>query len=163
MDLHPLIALLALVLVANGAPVLAERLLGPLGAWPIDFRRRFPLDQRPLFGSHKTYRGLAASLLATPLAALALDLPATVGVEAALFAMLGDLLSSFSKRRLGLRSGAMALGLDQIPESLLPALALRREMGLSGVDVMALVAAFIVLELVLSRIFYHLHLRKQPY
>ncbi len=163
MDLHPLIDLLLLVLAANGAPLLAERLLGPVADWPLDFNFRLPVDQRPLFGAHKTFRGIIASLAATPLLALLLGLPALAGVEAALFAMLGDLCSSFCKRRLGLHSGAMALGLDQIPESLFPALALRTELGLRGWDIGIFVAVFIGLELVLSRILFHLNLRKQPH
>jgi CDP-2,3-bis-(O-geranylgeranyl)-sn-glycerol synthase len=57
----------------------------------------------------------------------------------------------------------MALGLDQIPESLLPLLVVQRQFDLEWMDIVQLTLAFMVLELVLSRIFYILQIRKQPY
>jgi CDP-2,3-bis-(O-geranylgeranyl)-sn-glycerol synthase len=80
-----------------------------------------------------------------------------------LTAMLGDLLSSFIKRRLGMASSSMALGLDQIPESLLPLLAVAETFELSGSTIAWTVAGFVVLELTLSPIFYWLGIRNQPY
>ena len=63
--------LLFLLFVANGAPVLATRVLDTAGDHPIDGGRRF-LDGRPLFGPSKTWRGLGVALLASTLAALLL-------------------------------------------------------------------------------------------
>jgi hypothetical protein len=83
----------------------------------------------------------------------------TVGVTA----MLGDVLSSFTKRRLGKASSSMALGLDQIPESLLPLLAVMETFDLSGSAVAWTVVGFTVLELALSPIFYWLGVRNRPY
>ena len=48
-------------------------------------------------------------------------------------AMAGDLVSSFMKRRLRLKSEAQAVGLDQIPEVLLPLLLRKSRLGLSGI------------------------------
>jgi CDP-2,3-bis-(O-geranylgeranyl)-sn-glycerol synthase len=92
-----------------------------------------------------------------------LNLPLRIGLQVGTFAVLGDFLSSFSKRRLGLASSSMALGLDQVPESLLPLLAVKHEFRLNWSDILETVVAFIILELLLSRILYHLHIRNRPY
>lgn len=77
--------------------------------------------------------------------------------------MLGDLFSSFLKRRLGIPASGMALGLDQIPESLFPLLAVRAELGLELIQIAGLVAGFLFAELVVSRILFQLRIREQPY
>ena len=76
---------------------------------------------------------------------------------------LGDLLSSFIKRRLKLRPSSMALGLDQVPESLLPLLLLKEPLGLTWPGILRTVVLFFVLELVLSRLLFWLRIRKTPY
>ena len=77
--------------------------------------------------------------------------------------MAGDLLSSFLKRRLGLQSSSKAVGLDQIPESLLPLLACRQALSLTALDIVAGTAIFFVAEVVLSRFLFRLHVRDRPY
>lgn len=162
MDLAVVTKLLLLLIVANGAPIVAHRLFSTRGAWPIDQDYRLP-DGQPLFGHSKTWRGLIAAVLATPPAAWLLGLPPMIGLHVALLAMLGDLLSSFTKRRLHIPPSGMAFGLDQIPESLLPLLVVGTELGLSLTAVLQLSLVFLVLELVLSRLLYHLKIRKRPY
>jgi hypothetical protein len=154
--------LLVLLAVANGAPVLAKRLLGDRLARPLDGGAIF-IDGRPLFGPSKTIRGIVVALAATPLAAALMGLSWQLGVVVAGLAVVGDLLSSFVKRRMGLPSGSMALGLDQIPESLLPLLGAWLFVPLSLLDVLVGVAAFFAGELILSRILFHLNLRERPY
>lgn len=154
--------ILILLFAANGAPLILARLLGERGNWRVDGGLIF-LDGRPLLGPSKTWRGVIGSLLLTPLVAVALSFDAEVGLLAAVLAMLGDLLSSFCKRRLGIRPSGMALGLDQIPEALLPLLVLQKTWNLSGSDIAGLVVAFTVLELALSRVLYWLKIRQQPY
>jgi CDP-2,3-bis-(O-geranylgeranyl)-sn-glycerol synthase len=73
------------------------------------------------------------------------------------------LASSFVKRRLGLPASSMALGLDQIPESLLPAISMRTYAQLSTIDILLVILIFFVGELALSRVFFRLGLREQPY
>ncbi len=153
---------LILIAVANGAPVVAKKLFGRHFDCPVDAGLHL-FDGRALFGPSKTLRGILAALLATPVAALAIGAPAAVGGWIAVWAMAGDLLSSFLKRRLGLPPSSMALGLDQVPESLLPLLAVRIRYGFGAYEITALVGAFIVLELLLSRLFYRLQLRNRPY
>jgi hypothetical protein len=58
--------------------------------------------------------------------------------------MAGDLLSSFVKRRLNLPPSSRATGLDQIPESLLPALVCRGALSSSGLDIAICVGVFLV-------------------
>lgn len=153
--------LVLLLLIANGSPVIIAKILGPRFDWPVDFGRR--LGGQALFGPSKTWRGIIASLIATSLTAWLLGLGFAVGALIAAMAMLGDLLASFSKRRLGLNASSMAPGLDQIPESLLPLWAVREQMGLDWPMLLMLVLAFIVMELLLSRLGYALRLRKHPY
>lgn len=85
-----------------------------------------------------------------------------IGAIIALNAMLGDLSSSFIKRRLGIPSSKMALGLDQIPESLLPLVAVRSYFRLSWSDVLIIMTAFFILELILSHLFNRRYIKTNP-
>ena len=154
--------LLLLISIANGVPIIAAATCGDRGAWPVDGGRRWT-DGRRLLGDTKTWRGVVLAPLATGLGAMLLDWSATVGVVIGVAAMLGDLLSSFVKRRLAIPTSGMALGLDQIPEALLPLLAVADRFALSWPAIAATTAGFIVLELVLSRVLYRLGIRNRPY
>lgn len=154
--------LLILVGIANGAPILADYLLQQRFATPLDVDRCF-IDGRPLFGRSKTYRGILAALLATGLASGAMGLTVGLGVLVGAGAMTGDLLSSFLKRRLGMAPSSMALGLDQIPEVLLPLLLVQRQFALSYTEILKMSLLFLVFELLISRILFRLRIRKQPY
>ena len=77
--------------------------------------------------------------------------------------MAGDCLSSFVKRRFGLEPSSMTLGLDQVPKSLFPAIVCSAYLPLSPVDVLAIVLAFSVGELAMSRLFFAVGLRDRPY
>ncbi len=154
--------LLLLLVAANSAPVLAEFFLGSRGATPVDRGLRLP-DGRPLFGSSKTWRGLLAALLATSLLSWWLGYGMRFGLVFGAAAMIGDLASSFTKRRLGKESSAKSTGLDQVPESFLPSLYAVWVLDLSWWYLALLPAAFMVLEIVVSRPLYKLHIRKRPY
>ena len=102
---------------ANGAPVLFG------GGKPIDLGKNFP-DGRPIFGSHKTYRGFILGLAIGTLVGWAQEVLAPgaglprgntlLGFILSLGAMIGDLLGSFLKRRLDLKPGAPLPVSDQI-------------------------------------------------
>lgn len=154
--------LITLLTVANGAPVIATWILHTRGDYPIDGGVRW-IDRQPLFGSSKTVRGVLLSILATSLTAPLIGLSWRNGVVIAGVAMVGDLLSSFTKRRLRLSSGSRATGLDQIPESLLPLLACTRSLMLTASDIAIAVAIFFVGEVVVSRLLYRVHVRDRPY
>jgi CDP-2,3-bis-(O-geranylgeranyl)-sn-glycerol synthase len=153
---------LVLVLVANGAPIVAKRLFGVWGEGPVDFGARLA-DGGLVFGPSKTIRGLIASLVATALAASLLGLGWKIGALAAAAAMAGDLLSSFVKRRLNMPPQGMAPGIDQAPESFFPLVALMQPLGLTLVDVLAATMLFWISNLVLSRALFNLKIRERPY
>ncbi len=155
-------ASLLMLVIINGAPIVARALLRDRLAAPLDGHRLAP-DGRPWLGNSKTVRGVAAAVLAGAISAPLLGYSPTLGAALGLLAMAGDLLSSFIKRRLGIPSSGMALGLDQIPEVLLPVAALRAALGLSWPAVVVEVALFLIVELVLSRLLFRLRLRKRPY
>lgn len=140
-----------LLCVANAAPVVVAVLLRRRCAWPVDGRRRWRDGER-LLGRSKTWRGLAASLVATAAAASGLGHDASLGLMLAALAMAGDLAASFAKRRLKLPSGASAVGLDQLPESVLPLCVLKGALKLDSVGVALVVVAFLVLDLIGSRL-----------
>jgi hypothetical protein len=50
-----------------------------------------------------------------------------------------------------------------VPESLFPLLLLRKSMDFDALEIVLAVVSFIVLELLVSRLLYWLHIRKQPY
>lgn len=162
MNLVAIAHVLVLLTVANGSPVVAKRIFGMRFSRPLDGGALF-VDNRALLGRSKTIRGLIASLVVTALAARLTGLSWTTGVIFSAAAMAGDLLSSFVKRRMGKPSSAMALGLDQIPESLLPALFASRVFALTMVDVAAITLLFFAGELLVSRILYAINLRDEPY
>ena len=149
--------LLVLLVVANGAPVLVKKALGDQLAQPFDGGALLP-DGRPLFGSSKTVRGVVSSFLATPLVALLMGFQWEVGALVAGGAVAGDLL-----RRLGFPRSSMALGLDQIPESLFPLVACRLLLPVTLVDILVGDAIFVAGGLILSPILFRLHLRDKPY
>jgi hypothetical protein len=157
-----ILQMMALLTLANGAPLIAKKVCGSHFAFPLDFGIRF-FDGRPLFGPSKTVRGVAVAVLAAMAGSPLIGLQPTTGAVAASAAMAGDLLSSFLKRRLNLPSSSQALGLDQIPESLFPMLACRDALSLTTADIALGVGLFFAAELVLSRLLFHAKLRDEPY
>ena len=161
-DLELSLVLLLLLGIANGAPIITKSLLGQRFATPLDLGLILP-DGQPLFGCAKTFRGLVVSVACTALAAETLGLGWRIGAGIAASSMLGDLASSFLKRRLRLPPHAQAFGLDQIPEALLPLLVFRAHLNLNWWEIGVLVAVFIVLEILLSRLLFRLRIRDRPY
>jgi CDP-2,3-bis-(O-geranylgeranyl)-sn-glycerol synthase len=120
-------------------------------------------DGQPLLGSSKTWRGLAAACAATTAAAPLLGLSWTIGLAAGALSMCGDLVASFSKRRLGYRAGDRAPFLDSIPEALLPALGLYTALALGRIDVLVIVVVFAIVVRLASPVLYRLHIRRRPW
>ena len=108
--------------VANASPVI----LG--GGAPIDGGRTLK-DGRPIFGKGKTWKGLILGVLAGTVtgAILAFIIPSelayglsfnnrlAIGLLLSIGALCGDLAGSFTKRRLGYKSGQSSMLLDQLP------------------------------------------------
>ena len=153
MHLHLIFKFVLLLAIANGTPVIAEKLLGRFLSHPLDAGKNF-IDSRPLFGSSKTIRGIVVAVMATSACAPVLGVAWTTGLVIGVAAMVGDLISSFIKRRMGRPPSSRAL---------LPALACMSRLGLAVADVILIVALFSVGELVLSRLLFKLHIRDRPY
>ena len=152
-----------LLVVANGAPVLVADIFKSRWAWPLDGGHQF-IDGKPWFGASKTWRGVFVALMATALAGQWLQLGWQLGATVGALAMLGDLLSSFIKRRIGIAASGRAWLMDQVPESALPVLLLQEPLGLTSVtEVLLVIVIFTLLEISISPLLYRLHIRKRPY
>ncbi|WP_455221231.1 CDP-archaeol synthase [Kaarinaea lacus] len=153
---------LLLIIVANGAPILVRFVLGERLKFPVDCHYKF-IDGNRLFGDSKTWVGLISIPIFSVFAAWLMGVSIVMGTLIGIGVMAGDLCSSFIKRRLGRKESSMALGLDQIPESLFPSLLMQKSMNFDVLDIVIIVVSFIILELLVSRFLYWLHIRKQPY
>ena len=102
---------------ANASPVIFK------GKTPMDFGKKFK-DGRRILGDGKTWRGFFGGLLAGTLVAViqyyltpnfygSLAMALKLGFALSLGALLGDLIGSFVKRRVGMERGYPAVGLDQ--------------------------------------------------
>ena len=130
----PILQLLVLLVLANGTPIAAKKILGKRFAYPLDGGAEF-VDGRPLFGRSKTIRGVVLAVLATTAGATLIGLEWQIGVLVGSLAMAGDLVSSFVKRRMALPPSSRASGLDQLPEALFPLLACRNPLSLTIADI----------------------------
>jgi len=100
-------------MIANAMPVLVS------GSRPIDNGKLF-IDEKPLLGRNKTWEGFTAGLLGAYLVASATSVILDdaylllLATGAGLFALLGDIVGAFIKRRLNIPPGAPAPLLDQL-------------------------------------------------
>jgi len=109
--------------VANAIPVI-------LGGGPaLDAGKKLP-DGKPIFGSHKTVRGFAAGVIAGTLTGIVQDAALQYGALSdfvppfqfsvwlgfliSLGALIGDLVHSFVKRRIGVAEGSPLPAADQL-------------------------------------------------
>lgn len=161
-NIELIVQLLLLLLVANGVPILARNLLEGHADWQIDGGCIAP-DGRPLLGETKTWRGLVTAILFTSLIAKLLGYSFTAGALLAFYSLLGDVLSSFIKRRAGLPPSSRATGLDQLPEATLPLLLMHEYFALNLLTGVITVVGFTLLEIVLSKLLFYLHVRRRPY
>ncbi|MCR8916161.1 CDP-archaeol synthase [Marinobacter panjinensis] len=154
--------LFVMLVLANGVPVVAARVFGRRWSAPVDGGRLWR-DGRPLLGNSKTWRGVVSGMLACGLFALIIGMGLLFGLVFGLLGLIGDMISSFIKRRAGLDSSARALGLDQIPEALLPMILAWYWLELNGLVVAGVVALFTVSNIVLSPLLFRLGIRHQPH
>jgi CDP-2,3-bis-(O-geranylgeranyl)-sn-glycerol synthase len=157
-----LLQLFVLIGTVNGVPILLRLLLGERLSNRVDGGCLWP-DGRALFGPRKTLVGLAGAVLAGTLLGWAFGLGWQVGLVMGGVAMLGDLVSSFTKRRLRLPPSGQATGLDQIPESLFPLLAVRNLLDLGWSEIALVVLAFVLLDSLISPLLYRMRIRNRPF
>jgi hypothetical protein len=161
-DLPAILLVLVMLVLANGAPVIAKRLLGKRFALPLDCGLLWR-DGRPVFGASKTIRGIIAAIVACSLGGWVVGMGSLLGAGFAAASMAGDLASSFIKRRLGIEPSGRAVGLDQIPEALLPTLLVARTLELGALEIAIIVAAFWGGSVLLSPVFHKIGLRDRPH
>lgn len=154
--------LLLLLIAANGSPVVVAKLLGSHLNWPVDGGLQLP-DGQPLFGASKTWRGLVSASLACSMLSWLLGHGWLFGLAFGALAMVGDLCSSFVKRRLKIQSSHRATGIDQVPEALLPLWggSLIWDYGYGVVLLGTL--TFMLIEMLGSPLLFYLGIRKRPY
>lgn len=149
MRFQPVSELVLLLVIANGTPFVAHLLLGKFLDLPLDRNKAF-MDGRPLFGPGKTVRGILSAIIATTLLAPLAGLGPAQGAVFGLLAMLGDLVSSFIKRRLGIATSHSAPLLDQLPETLLPLLVMQPVLAVTLPEIAAATAIFMAIDLAFS-------------
>lgn len=151
------------VYCANAVPVLFG------GGLPMDFGRNF-IDGKPLFGSHKTFRGFFSGLLTgTVIGVAQSNLPVfqpphvLLGFVLSLGALIGDLIHSFVKRRLGFPPGAsfpVADQLDFVVGALLFSLLISPPSLPIALIILILTPP---IHLLTNFIAYRLHVKKEPF
>ncbi len=156
-------------MAANGTPVVARRYYGR--GHPIDCGLRF-IDGRRLLGDGKTWEGFIAGMLASLitgvviyLALLGLDLEYLYyAVLSGLGALMGDIMGSFVKRRLGIERGGRAPVLDQL-DFYAGALVVLWVAGVryNIVSVLSVGAIILMLHIATNRIAYLLGLKEVPW
>ena len=161
-ELHQEIILLFWLTGINGAPILLAKFAGRRFDYPIDGHQTF-IDGRPILGTSKTWRGFIVAVLTGIAIGSLFEFSLLLSLAFGSLSMLGDMTSSFIKRRLGLNASAMALGLDQIPEALFPLSGCQNWLGITNEQIVWIVLVFFCLELILSRILFWLKIRSTPY
>ncbi len=156
----PVFLFVLFLLIINALPPLVSMICGEHWNRPVDDGRLWH-DQQPLFGPHKTIRGLIASVIGGVALSPLIGVAWWDGGLGAFLAMSGDLLSSFIKRRRTLKSGTDIVVLDQLFESLFPTLFLGAIAKLPWWQIAAILILFITIAYWSSR-FQHFILNRPP-
>lgn len=154
--------LFVMLVLANGVPVLAARVCRERWSWPVDGHRLWR-DGRPLLGPSKTWRGLFCGSLFCALFSWWVGFGFLAGLCFGLVSLLGDMASSFVKRRMGLASSARAPGLDQLPEAVLPMPLALLWLPAGLLDTVLAVLLFCVSHVTFSPLLHRLGIRKNPH
>ena len=118
-----MLKILLMLWAVNFTPPILSLLFKERCQKPIDLGHRMK-DGQPLFGPHKTIRGVVGAVVAGAIAGGLMGFPVVIGLSCGVLSMIGDLISSLIKRRLGKPSGSVVAGLDQLPEGAFPLLLL---------------------------------------
>lgn len=146
---------------ANAVPVVFG------GGQPLDFGKTFA-DGRPIFGSHKTFRGFFAGLAIGTLVGTGESFvfnwaSPLLGFALSLGALVGDLVGAFIKRRLGFSPGAFMPILDQIDFVLCALLFAFPVSPLEPLLVLVVVALTVPIHLLTNLIAYLAHVKEKPW
>ncbi len=132
-----------LLWLVNLAPPLLAHVLDDRWNRPVDGHRPF-FDGKPIFGPHKTIRGIGVALATGAGIAHGFGMSWSVGLGAAALSMGGDLLSSFLKRRLDLPSGSAVPIVDQLFEGAFPFIVLSPYGQIGIAETSILIILFII-------------------
>jgi CDP-archaeol synthase len=141
----------ALLITANAVPVIVGKLARERASLPLDFGHVMSDGER-LFGSHKTWRGLASGIVACAVLGAYFGFPAWLGAGFAALSLIADACSSAVKRRMRLKPGSEVLGLDQLAEALVPLLVFAKPLGLQAGEITLVTAAFVALDAATARL-----------
>ncbi len=143
---------LLLLFAANGAAWLSARIPGIRRAeLPLDFGA-IAADGERLLGSHKTWRGLIAGILAGALVASLTGVHPAVGAGVGALSLVGDALSSGVKRRMRFLPGTGAPGIDQLPEALIPIMLFNVKLRLGAVEIAVVAGLFLLANLAATHV-----------
>ncbi len=142
---------LLLLVIANTVAWAAALVFGEELAAPLDFGITLR-DGSRLLGDHKTWRGLISAAVACGAMTQSLDLGLLRGAAFGTLAVLGDAAASFVKRRLRLAPGTEVLGLDQLPEALVPLLLLQQPLGLGLRECLVVAVIFTLLDVAVTKL-----------
>ena len=141
--------------VANGIPLV----LG--GGTPIDLGKKF-FDGNPILGKGKTIRGFLLGVIAGTIIGF-LEGNLVLGLLLSIGALLGDLTGSFLKRRIGIKRGQPAWGLDQLG-FVVGAIALASILEIPNLKVIAIILIITpVIHISANYCAYKLKLKKVPW
>jgi CDP-2,3-bis-(O-geranylgeranyl)-sn-glycerol synthase len=157
---------------ANMAPVLVKKYFKFL-AKPLDFNKK--LNKKPIFGSHKTLRGLIAGIIAgiiitfiqfklypylNSISLIDYSNWFLIGLLLGAGAILGDLVKSFFKRRVNIKPGGRWIPFDQL-DYVIGALLLTAIIYVPSTEVIitALILSFI-LHIAVNHLAYYLGISK---
>lgn len=167
--------------VANAVPIVAVK-IPYLSTWntPMDFGKKYRGHR--LFGSHKTWRGMAAGVLAAIVTVWLqqqiasghnlgflnenseyLSSPAILlGFLFGFGALMGDALKSFAKRQLNIAPGRAWFPFDQIDYIIGGCLAVSVVVRLQPIDYLAILLVWFLMHLVFGYVGYLLKLKTAP-
>ncbi|MDA1060981.1 MAG: CDP-archaeol synthase [bacterium] len=162
--------------IANMSPVLFKWI--PFLNYPVDLNRKF--KGKPIFGSNKTYRGLLFGTL-TAIAAVYFqkvfyqDLSSIslidysnvniyiLGVLLGFGALLGDMIKSFFKRQMNIKSGKSWVPFDQLDWIIGSLICVSFYIAISWQVILASILLFGLLHPITNLIGYFLHIKKNKF
>ena len=136
--------LLIILFVANSTPLLLSAFSPAAAGTRMDNGRKL-LDGYPLLGKNKSLGGFLSGVTAGGLIGYLIGMQLAMSLLIALVSMLGDLFTSFIKRRLSLGAGETVYLFDHLFEGLFPLLLCKWAYGLSWPLLLTLLLSFIVL------------------
>jgi predicted MPP superfamily phosphohydrolase len=113
--------ILLIIILANGAPPVLAAFYPQACRRKVDGGRKLP-GGRTLFGGHKSWGGLIGGIAAGSLCGYLIGISLVMSFSVAALSMLGDLFTSFLKRRIRIEEGESVYLFDQVFEGAFPLL-----------------------------------------